>query len=199
MAAHPKPNGEIVLSLRKEKGMTQELLAESAGVDRRTIQRLESGQWISADNLKAVATALGVTTETLFGTRSITALIELAAEMTCRYCGARVVHCASVDYENVDVDVEVFACGAQDGLTFRPCPKHPRFPKFTDYDLEFHEEGDMIYCLASGKTDMARAVHLEQGFGRTQESAARWVERSYICARDGYEAGEAFYPMTSHL
>jgi transcriptional regulator with XRE-family HTH domain len=199
MATHLKPDSGIVLSLREEKSMTQEELAERAGVDRRTIQRLEKGQRISTRTLNSIAKALGVTPMSLHGPRAITALLELAEELTCRYCGAGLLQRGTVDYQNVDVDYDVFACGASEGFTFRPCPKDPRFPRFTDYELEFYEEREMVYCYAIGKTEMARAVQLEQGFGGTRESAANWVERSYVATREGYDAAEAFYPMAKHI
>lgn len=193
-----KPLGDLVASLRKERGLTQEQLAEHAKVGRRTIQRLEKSQRIRPASVRAVSDALGVPAARLFGPGGVTALVELAEEMSCPCCGARATHLGSFDHENVDVDYEVFACGAADGLQFRPCPKDPRFPTFADYELSFHLDGDIIYCHARGMTEMARAVPLDTGFGSTEASAAKWVEKSFIALRDGYEAAENFYPLYSH-
>jgi transcriptional regulator with XRE-family HTH domain len=199
MAPELKHAGEILVALRKERGLTQERLAQLASVDTRTVQRLEAGVSVRADSITALAGVLGVNPTTLYGPRSVTELVGLAEEVTCRFCGALIAHQANVDYENVDIDCVAYACGAEDGVTFRPCPRDPRFPSFSDYELEFYEDGDDIYCYARGKTEMARAVYLDQGFGRTKESAAKWVERSYIQARDGYDAAEAFNPFSEHV
>jgi transcriptional regulator with XRE-family HTH domain len=192
------PAGDVVTTLRKEKCLTQEELAAQAGVDRRTIQRLEKGQRVNGRNLSAVADILGVSPTSLYGRRGVAALLELAEEMTCRYCGAPLTNSGSTDYENVDVDYELYACGAQNGVQFRPCPMDPRFPAFSDYAFNYFREGGIVYCYARGTTDIARSVALELGFGRTQESAAKFVQRSFIAAKDGYEAAEAFYPLAEH-
>jgi hypothetical protein len=118
--------------------------------------------------------------------------------MTCRYCGAPLTNSGSTDYENVDVDYEFYACGAQSGILFRPCSMDPRFPAFSDYALEYFDEGDLIHWYARGTTDMARSVSLDVGFGQTEESAAKLVERSFIAAKDGYDAAETFYPLGKH-
>lgn len=59
-------NKTQVVKLRKEKGWTQETLAERAHVTVRTIQRLEAGQEVSEETLKAVSSALSVTVNELF-------------------------------------------------------------------------------------------------------------------------------------
>lgn len=56
----------LVVKLRKEKGWTQETLAERAYVTVRTIQRLEAGQEVSEGTLKSVSNALSVTVNELF-------------------------------------------------------------------------------------------------------------------------------------
>jgi hypothetical protein len=90
-----------------------------------------------------------------------------------------------------------------------PCPSDPEFPAFDDYDLHFEQEhevdamddkngssairqqlrlqqkrrqeehGREWYCYAFGKTEMARAVHLQSGIGQTREEAERMVRESY--------------------
>src|SRR5947208_1350683 len=106
MAARTTPAGEIIAGLRRERGITQEKLAELTDLDTRTIQRLEAGDSISPDTITVVAKALGVGAASLFGPRSLTALVDLAEDMTCHYCGARVVERGSGEYMNVDFDYE---------------------------------------------------------------------------------------------
>ena len=52
--------GRNIHRLRNEKGMTQEYLAEKASVDRRSLQRIEAGQWnMTVDYLDRLREALG--------------------------------------------------------------------------------------------------------------------------------------------
>ena len=198
MNAFQRPDGVKAASLRRETGLTQEKLAEAAGVDRRTVQRVEAGECVSAASIAALAMVLQVSPSSLYGQNSVTELVELAEDLTCRTCGARLEERRFVDHEYGDAEWEIFACGAERGWRSRPCPRDPRFPSFSDYELEYYEDGETVCCTARGKTDMARAVDLQTGFGITRDSASRWVERSYIWARDGYDAAEAFYPLSSH-
>ncbi len=55
-----------IASLRKQRGWTQERLAEESQVNPRTIQRLESGEDASLETLRLVANALGVQIGDLF-------------------------------------------------------------------------------------------------------------------------------------
>jgi transcriptional regulator with XRE-family HTH domain len=71
------PAGDVIAALRKEKCITQEELAAEAGVDRRTIQRLEKSQRVSGRSLSAVARVLGVSPANLYGRRDVAALLEL--------------------------------------------------------------------------------------------------------------------------
>jgi hypothetical protein len=119
---------------------------------------------------------------------------ETADKLTCRHCGAALSARATVENEYGAAEWDRFACGAETGWRERPCPKDPRFPKFEDYEVICGDDGERFYSHAIGKTDAARAVELRGGPGKTRESAAKWVEKSYILARDGYEAAEAFIP-----
>lgn len=51
--------GQVVASCRKEQGMKQITLADRAGVNEKTIQRLENGTVVGVATLEAVALALG--------------------------------------------------------------------------------------------------------------------------------------------
>lgn len=63
--------GSKVLKARKDKGLTQEQLAERASVTVRTIQRIESDESIPRDyTLKAVAAALNMPLEEFISVRS---------------------------------------------------------------------------------------------------------------------------------
>jgi XRE family transcriptional regulator, regulator of sulfur utilization len=58
--------GEKISSLRKSKGISQELLAENSHVSLRTIQRIESGASVPRPyTLKVIAEALGVPVDQL--------------------------------------------------------------------------------------------------------------------------------------
>ncbi|ARJ50969.1 helix-turn-helix domain-containing protein [Staphylococcus lutrae] len=59
-------NKSLVAKLRKQKGLTQENLAEKANVTVRTIQRIEAGETVSSETLKNVANALNVSMSELF-------------------------------------------------------------------------------------------------------------------------------------
>ena len=61
-------NETRIIELRRERGWTQEKLAEECGVGIRTIQRLEAGNDASLDTLSRVASALGVAVRELFTT-----------------------------------------------------------------------------------------------------------------------------------
>ena len=52
--------GRNIHRLRNEHGMTQEMLAEKAAIDRRSLQRIEAGQWnMTVNYLDKLKEALG--------------------------------------------------------------------------------------------------------------------------------------------
>lgn len=55
-----------IAALRRERGWTQERLAETSGIAVRTVQRLESGKDASLETLSAIARALDVPVRDLF-------------------------------------------------------------------------------------------------------------------------------------
>ncbi len=60
--------GETIRELRREKGLSQEQLAERTGLSRQTIYKWESGQAApDLENLKTLAGALGTTVSRLLG------------------------------------------------------------------------------------------------------------------------------------
>jgi hypothetical protein len=104
-----------------------------------------------------------------------------------------------VPYDNAEIEFEAFACGRTRGWEERLCPKDPRFPAFSEYELQleqFGEDGSWM-CLARPRTAAAEAVRLERGFGASPEQAAMHVERSYISARYGSEEAERRIPFAS--
>jgi transcriptional regulator with XRE-family HTH domain len=111
MGTQSRPVGEIITSLRRENGLTQDRLAELANVDRRTIQRAEAGDAISAAKASAIADALGVESTTLFGPHSITKLLELAGQLMCGRCGSPLAERTTVDHEYGDCEWDRFECG----------------------------------------------------------------------------------------
>lgn len=59
-------NKTLIADLRKQKGLTQEKLADISGLNVRTIQRLESGEDASLETLRSIAVALNVEVVELF-------------------------------------------------------------------------------------------------------------------------------------
>ncbi|MBK7908599.1 MAG: helix-turn-helix transcriptional regulator [Gemmatimonadetes bacterium] len=193
------PNGPVLQAFCKEQHLTQGQLAERSKVSVRTIQRAEQGGKLRSGELALIAQALNVSADTLCG--ASVALLdaqEIAQEFSCRACGAKLVQRLYVDHEYGDAELDLFECGAESGWNDRPCPKDPRFPKFSDYKLHADSESDRFYCWGQGLTPMAKAVDLPHGFGATKEAAERWVERGYIALRDGSEAADRFYPFSEH-
>jgi HTH-type transcriptional regulator/antitoxin HipB len=52
--------GEIVKAQRKTKGWSQQQLADTAGVSRPTVARIEAGSAVSTATLAKIADALGI-------------------------------------------------------------------------------------------------------------------------------------------
>src|SRR4051812_40675984 len=50
--------GRLLKRRRKERNLTQQRLADIAGVDIRTVQRAEAGPGVGSENLAAIASAL---------------------------------------------------------------------------------------------------------------------------------------------
>jgi len=56
--------GQRIADLRKEKGMTQQGLADIVGMQRNHISRIEAGKYsVGFDTLQAIAEALGMTVD----------------------------------------------------------------------------------------------------------------------------------------
>lgn len=62
----PSGWGSAVMVARIDEGLTQEALAERAGVSNATVQRAEAGRGIRLFNAQAIADALGRTLRDLF-------------------------------------------------------------------------------------------------------------------------------------
>src|SRR5947209_17246550 len=67
----PKEIGDAVKIFRKMSGMKQIALAIEAGVDERTIQRIERGEAVSETSLRSVAKALGMRDDAFVGARHV--------------------------------------------------------------------------------------------------------------------------------
>lgn len=120
-------------------------------------------------------------------------LREQVAEYQCPHCGAALCTRidAPVDDEQKHWDlVESYECGLQTfaGTVQHPCPSDPNFPTLDDYELVCERASEGLgrewQCLARPKTDMARKVRLDPGYGRSEEEARRKVEATYL-----YRAG----------
>jgi transcriptional regulator with XRE-family HTH domain len=186
--------GTTIKLLREGRGWTQEHLATVADVAIETIQRLEAGKTLDPrpGTLMALAAALNTDVSRLLRGVSREEIESLVDDFTCRHCGAALAQRTSIPLEHGECDLDEFECGASLGWQVRPCPKDPRFPAFEDYALRFEQDADRWLCYPMGTTEAARAVTLEQGYGDTKEESERWVRRSYIAVRDGYEAAQAF-------
>ena len=113
---------------------------------------------------------------------------ETLAEYRCPFCGAPVAERmgapADPDGDHTGLR-EIFECGYQsfDGFTERPCPSDPKFPRFEDYELQFHQNPSEThhawFCLALPKTDMARRLTLSPSYGRTKEEAENRIRERY--------------------
>lgn len=75
---------EIVRTLRTQKGWSQEQLAEISGLSTRTIQRIEQGQGVGTESLRALAAAFEVNLETLQQTPQSTQNSEASNEQSGR-------------------------------------------------------------------------------------------------------------------
>lgn len=190
--------GARIRALREQRGWSQHHLGRVADVSERTVQRIEQFNCAPrAGTLQALAAAFDLDVSSLRTGFSAEKLAEFEEGYLCPHCGAPLEERTFVQHEYGDAELEVFACGHRRGADRRPCPKDPRFPKFEDYDLTFFPEDEEAawYCMAIGRTESAREVALDSGYGRSRDEAKRWVERSYILARDGYKTAEAFWPM----
>ena len=69
--------GEQIRTLRKNKGLSQELLAENAGINLRTLQRIESGSVVPrGETLRLLAQALDIPVEELAASQELSASID---------------------------------------------------------------------------------------------------------------------------
>ena len=71
-----------IATLRRERGWTQERLAETSGIAVRTVQRLERGNEASLETLSAIARALDVPVRELFAAEAAAA--AAASEQAAR-------------------------------------------------------------------------------------------------------------------
>jgi len=185
---------ERIKTLREQRGWPQEHLAAASGVSARTIRRIERGQsQPTLETSQAIAAAFNIEVSELHVGFTAETLEALQDDYLCPYCGSLLAMRTFVPNEYGDTELEAFECGYTRGADSRPCPTDPRFPKFEDYELLFQEERNGVwYCHAIGQTEMARRVSLQTGSGRSKEHAEMWMRRSYVSARDGYEAAEAY-------
>jgi hypothetical protein len=106
------------------------------------------------------------------------------ADYQCPTCGSAIVGQEFIEFdERSSGVVETFECGySTGGWQERPCPRDPRFPKLDDYDLQITQQNDRTHkyaCHPQPKTEMARAVHLPTGMGRTEDEAREYVIEQY--------------------
>ena len=79
-----KSFGEKVKRLRKNRGFTQEQLAEMIDIDSRNLSRIEVGNsFVKAETIEKILTALDVTPEELFANDYIKDSKVLISEIYC--------------------------------------------------------------------------------------------------------------------
>ena len=165
-------------------------MAEAAEVDERTIQRIEQGENSpTADTLQALARAYDMEVTQLLTGFTRESLAAFESEYLCPHCGSKLIERTFVPHEYGDTELEVFECGYTQGWKWQPCPSDPRFPKFEDFDLHFHQERDgRWFCQAIGKTEISRTILLNAGCGKSKEDAEELVRYDYINIRYRYDA-----------
>jgi hypothetical protein len=121
-------------------------------------------------------------------------LREQVSEYQCPHCGALLSTRIDAPFDPEQKHwglVERYECGFQifGGTIQRPCPADPNFPAFADYTLaceRTREQGSHTWlCQAWPKTEMARKVRLDTGYGKSEEEAKRKVKANYL-----YSAGK---------
>ena len=112
-------------------------------------------------------------------------LNEELQEYRCPFCRAPLAERggAWVGTEHYGLH-EVFDCGYHtlDSCVESPCPSDPKFPRFEDYDLQFHPasaSGNLWVCIALPKTEMARKLSLGAASGSTEEVAKERLRETY--------------------
>lgn len=79
-----KAFGEKLKRLRKNRGFTQEQLAEMIEIDPRNLSRIEVGtSFVKAETMEKLLKALDVTTEELFSNDHIKESKELISDINC--------------------------------------------------------------------------------------------------------------------
>lgn len=113
---------------------------------------------------------------------------EELADFQCPYCESPLVarvHAPADPLQNHWDVRDEYECGYTSfgGYAERPCPSDPKFPKFSDFKLFYHESPNEKYwkwqCRAIGQTAMARGLHLLPEYGETKEEAEQKVRESY--------------------
>jgi transcriptional regulator with XRE-family HTH domain len=73
--------GHAVITFRRMLGMKQLTLALDAGVDERTVQRIERGEKVNEDTLRKVAKVLGMREDAFLGPRYVSTPEEATADV----------------------------------------------------------------------------------------------------------------------
>ena len=115
----------------------------------------------------------------------IDSLKEHLSEYQCPFCGAPAVEriSAPADPEGKHWGmIETYECGFETGGALnQPCPSDPKFPAFSDLEIECHKtdsnEPLLWYCYVLPKSYMAHKLSLDIAYGRTRDEAhARLVD-----------------------
>jgi hypothetical protein len=154
-----------------------------------SVSRTPNGWKMSIPRTQRVEVAQAANLEKLASKRE--QLEEALKEYKCPHCGAPLMERAGVWLSDACYGLcEVFECGYRtgDSMTEQPCPSDPKFPRFEDYELKFHESGEgptkSCLCIAVGKTAMAKRLRLRPASGKSKDEVERAVRADYDrCAK----------------
>ena len=168
----------VIQLFRKEKGWTQETLAELARVSVRTVQRLEDGQPSSGDTRRAIANAFALADLDIFSKPWPLPNIEKLKEETAR-----------IERETVTVEVQRMANGRQlrdlaeqvDSFLFMPIDEpsdevETLLASLQEYFVEYGDCHDLY-----SPTDKLEVNRYFQG--KIDELTARGTGIAYGCRR----------------
>jgi transcriptional regulator with XRE-family HTH domain len=152
----PSELGEMIAVQRKDRGWTQETLAEIAGITVRTLQRVETGQSSSVDTRRALARAFEWPDIDLFNKPWPLPNLEKFRQEKAR-----------LDRETVEIPIEPLTTGMQirelaelaQASAFHPFGDMPEEVQQTFAELQdyYREYGDVDDCYsATQKLDVNR-------------------------------------------
>ncbi len=165
----------------KEKVMVLREIVEDCGADRGVLVSkvgFQSGAIRASQKTNITLTSIDDLQEYIDD--KVAELSAQLAEYLCPHCGSALVVRAPYEDDEHSGLVESFECGFErGGWVERPCPFGTDFPKLEDFDLSICQIGADYICYPRAKTEMARRIELQTGYGRTAEEAREVVIEHY--------------------